>query len=153
MNTNTFENLITNPYTWLFIIFTMALPYILQYMRRFYPEKLRKQMEKEEACTLELQQKPEMKRTGKYLAIGFFVAIILTICIYYTFDIAKKHIGVIYTIFLSPTFIYVGVLQHKIKKGKNCLQFYDKKEYLQLVGIFVVITAIIVTIVLKFFAK
>ena len=153
MNINTFENLITNPYTWAFIVFTMALPYLVIYMRRFYPEKLRKQMEKEEACTLELQQKPEMKRVRKYVIIGFIFSVLLTVCIAYYFEIEKRNISLIFIISIIPITLYAMIVEQRISKGKKCLQFYDKKEYLQLVGIFVVMIVIIVTIVLKFFAK
>ena len=146
-------NLITNPYTWAFIVFTMALPYILQYMRRFYPEKLRKQMEKEEACTLEKQQKPEMRRVRKYMFIGFFFSALLTICLPYYFEIEKRNIRWIFIISMTPITLYVMLVEHRISKGKNCLQFYDKKQYLQLLGIFVVITTVIVIIIFKFFAK
>jgi len=146
-------NLITNPYTWVILVFIMALPYLLNYMRRFYPEKLRKQMEKEEACTLELQQKLEMKRMRKYITIGFIFSALLTVCIAYYFEIERGNISWIFIISMTPITFYAMIVEHRISKGKKCLQFYDKKEFFILVGIFVVVTSIIVTIILKIFAK
>jgi len=43
MNTQTiehFKTLFANPYTWAYFAFIFTLPYLLKYMRQFFPKKL-----------------------------------------------------------------------------------------------------------------
>jgi len=42
-----------------------------------------KQMEQEEACTLKLNQKPEMKRMRKVANIGFILSVVMSYIVTY----------------------------------------------------------------------
>ncbi len=143
--------LFTNPYTWLFIVFILVLPYALKYIRRFYPEKLQKQMEQEEACTLKLNQKPEMKRMRKVVFIGFVLSILVSYIISYyviessdnTFEIFKN----IFIVLMMIVSIYAMITEHKISKGKNC--HHVSIKYLTIMVAIIFIVALLVIFIFK----
>lgn len=128
--------LLTNPYTWLFLIFTICLPYILKYMRRFYPRKLQEQMEKEEACNLELYQKLEMQRTRKNMIAGIFISFGISVVISYFSENILSTFEIVFVSMMGVVVLYSVIVDYRINKGKNCLKIYDKRELLTQIGIY-----------------
>jgi len=147
--------LFSNPYTWLFIIFTFSLPYILKYMRRFYPKKLQQQMAEEEACILEINTKPEMKAMRKNVFIGFVLSIIISYIIsYYLIASVDNTLRTFTNIFIglsSLVAIYAMVTEYKINKDKkNCSDIYDKREFFTQIGIYGSLVVLLIFIIVYF---
>lgn len=128
--------LLTNPYIWLLLIFTICLPYILRYMRRFYPKKLQEQMAKEEACNLELHQKPEMQRTRKNMMVGIFISFVTSLAISYFSENSLSTFAIVFVSMMGALALYGGIVEHRESKGKKCLEIYDKRELLTQIGIY-----------------
>jgi len=129
------SNLASNPYTWILFIFIMSLPYILKYLRRFYPEKLRKKMDKEEACTLEYQQKPEMKFVRKIILIGMLSVIFISYFVsFYFLTNLINPLATFRNLFLIGALIVVIIaisFESKIKKDENCNEVVVGYKYLK----------------------
>ena len=139
--------LFTNPYTWLFIVFTISLPYVFKYMRRFYPEKLQEQMAKEEVCTLEKSKKPEMKRLQKIFQIGTLFSFFVTLLVayyYQSFEVTKT----VFISLMSLIAIYVTVAEYKIKKDKTC-SHVSVKYYIVMFVIICIIAFVLATVFKK----
>jgi len=132
-------NLVNNPYTWLFLGFIVSLAYILQYMRRFYPNHWQEAMAKEEACTLEFQKKPEMKLVRKITLIGFLSMIFISYIL--SFHLLSDLVNPLDTftkIFLSGAMFIMAIsiyYQSKIKKDKNCNDVIVGYKFMKIVGI------------------
>ena len=139
--------LFSNPYVWLFIIFSFSLPYILKYIRRFYPEKLQQQMAKEEVCILEKSKKPEMKHLQKIFQIGTLFSFFVTLLVAYYY----QSLEVTKTVFISLVSliaIYVTVSEYKIKKDKTCSHI-SVKYYIVMFVIICIITFVLATVFKK----
>ena len=145
-----FENLVTNPYTWAFFIFAMSLPYFLRYIRRFYPEKLQEDMKKEEACTLEYQRKPEIKLIRKIVLFGFLSSLLISyLIVYYLLDNIENKFKLWLDIFLGLSvmiMIISGVLEHRVKKDKNCNDVIVGYKFMKIVGIMEILFVVIMGI-------
>ena len=139
--------LFTNPYTWLFFAFILSLPYILTYMRRFYPKELQKQMEKEEACTLKRNQKPEMKTMLKNVRLGSLFAFLISVLIAYSSENSLEVFKTFFLIIMMPIFIYAMAMEYKINKNKNCNHVSVK--YMLVMFAIIVLIAFIVVLVFK----
>ena len=153
MNEQTLENLkylLTNPYTWLFIIFTMCLPYILQYMRQFFSKKLQEQMAKEEACTLKVHEKPEMKRMRKNVTIGIFISFVASVLISYFSEDSLHTFRIIFMYMMGIVALYSMVVDYKVNKGRNCLKIYNKSELMTQVSIYAGLVVLLVLIIVMF---
>ncbi len=128
-------NLINNPYTWGLFVFVMALPYILKYMRRWYPKSWQESMAKEEACTLEYQQKPEMKFIRRILSIGLVSVVLISyVLAYYILPNIEYHLKTFRDLFLIGAVIIVILtiyFESKIKKNKNCNDVIVGYKYLK----------------------
>jgi heme/copper-type cytochrome/quinol oxidase subunit 4 len=141
--------LFTNPYTWLLIVFISVLPYALKYIRRFYPEELQKQMEYEEACTLKLNQKHEMKQMRKVVTIGFILSVVVSYAVAYhliessnnTFKIFSN----IFMVLMSTIAIYAMITEHKINKDKNC-HHISVKYYIVMFAVIIIIALLVMYI-------
>ena len=99
-------NLVTNPYTWLLFAFAISLPYILKYLRRFYPDNVRKKMEKEEACMIENNAKPKVKQLNRIFLLSMFTIPTLFFSVLYllNYDILH-HDGIVIGFDLRTLFI------------------------------------------------
>ena len=139
--------LFTNPYTWLFFAFILSLPYVLTYMRRFYPKELQKQMEKEEACTLKRNQKPEMKTMLKNVRLGSLFAFLISVLIAYSSENSLEVFKTFFMIIMMPIFIYAMAMEYKINKNKNCNHVSVK--YMLVMFAIIVLIAFIVVLVFK----
>ena len=139
--------LFTNPYTWLFFAFILSLPYVLTYMRRFYPKELQKQMEKEEACTLKRNQKPEMKTMLKNVRLGSLFAFLISVLIAYSSENSLEVFKTFFLIIMMPIFIYAMAMEYKINKNKNCNHVSVK--YMLVMFAIIVLIAFIVVLVFK----
>jgi hypothetical protein len=143
--------LFSNPYTWLFIVFTMGLPYLLKYMRRLFPQKLQDQMAKEEACFLEGNQKPEIKRIHRNMHIGIFISLVTSFIVSYCIDNTFHRVYVIFMSITSVVVIYSGIAEHKVKKDKkNCSDIYDKREFFTQIGIYGGLVVLLIFIIVYF---
>ena len=144
------KNLVTNPYTWVFFVFALSLPMILRYIRRFYPKSLQEAMEKEEACTLELNRRPEMKRLRKFMFIGLFCVVLISylLSFYLLSDVVDPlmrfyKVLVIGIIIVIVPFIYY---ENKIRKGQDCKDVIVGYKFIKIVGIIEI--CLIVTVVI-----
>ena len=132
-----FIYLFSNPYTWLLIVFTMGLPYLLKYMRRLLPKKVQEQMAKDEACTLEWRQKPEIKRIHRNMHIGIFISLVTSFIVSYCIDNTFHRVYVIFISIAIVVLIYSGIAERKVKRDKNnCSNIYGKREFIIQVGIY-----------------
>jgi len=153
MNEQALENLkylLTNPYIWLFIIFIICLPYILRYMRQFLPKNLQEQMAKEEACTLKVNEKPEMKRMRKNMTIGIFISFVTSILISYFSEDSLHTFRIIFMCMMGIIALYSMVVDYKVNKGRNCLKIYNKSELITLVSILAGLVVLLVLIIVMF---
>jgi len=66
------------------------------------------------------------------MLIGLSVSFVLVIIVSYSFN---KSFSTILTITLTPIMLYSMISEHKINKDKNCLDFYDKREFFTMIGI------------------
>jgi len=139
-------HLFANPYMWLFIVFIFALPYIFRYIRQFFPKKLQEQMAKEEACNLELEQKPEMQYMRKNVTIGFFISLLVSSGITYFSNSSIKVFTNIFMSMMSVVALYSMIVQHKVTKGKVC----NYVSFRYWVAVFVIITLIAVMVIMIF---
>jgi len=116
-------NLVTNPYAWVFFIFTMSLPYTLIFIRRFYPEKLRDKMEKEEACTLKYNQKPEVKLYNNLVLLGMSGSVVISYFIsYYLVDNVDDKLRLSINIFSGMVLVIIviiGIYEYITRKDKD----------------------------------
>ena len=137
-------NLVTNPYTWLFLIFAMSLPYLLKYIRRFYPSTLREKMDKEEACTIAHQKKPEMQFVQKILVFGLLFSIVVSYVItYQLLSNLENSLRTFQNIFLGIYFpiMLVGLFyEHRIAKNENCNDVIVGYKYLKFPNIILIVT-------------
>ena len=135
--------LLANPYAWLLFAFILSLPYVLTYMRRFYPKELQKKMEKEDACMLEATQRPEMKTIRRNALVGIVLSVGISYIISYhlmelSCDSLKTFLN-IFSALISFVVVYMIVAEHKINKGKkdkNCSKIYTKREIIMQIGIY-----------------
>lgn len=136
-------NLLTNPYTWVLFIFVMLLPYILKYIRRFYPESLREKMEKEEACTLEYQENPKVQMLYKIIQASFFISIFVSyLTVYHLFDSIENKFKTAFNLFVGimSFIVIVGVyFDYKLSKDKNCNDVIVGYKYLKFPNVIVTI--------------
>ena len=137
--------LLTNPYSWLLFAFILSLPYVLTYMRRFYPKELQKQMEKEEACTLKRNEKPEMKTMLKNVRLGSLFAFLISLIIAYFAENSLEVFKTLFMIIMMPIVIYAMVMDYKINKNKNC-NHVSVKYMLVMFAIIVLIAFIVILI-------
>jgi len=132
-------NLLTNPYTWLLFTFTMLLPYILKFIRRFYPKSWQEAMAKEEACTLEFHKKPEMKLVRRIITIGILSTIFFSyILVFHFLKNLENPLNTFRNIFLSSAMFIVAIsiyYESKIKKDKNCNDVIVGYKFMKIVGI------------------
>lgn len=146
-----FENLVSDPYTWVFFIFIMSLSYILQYLRRFYPKSLREKMEKEEACNLEYQKKPEMKLVRKIILFGLLFSIIISYLI--TYNLLQNLGNKIETFRNILLGIYIPIIlttlfyEYKTTKDKNCNDVIVGYKFIKWVGMFLLVTFVILSVI------
>jgi len=138
---------LTNPYTWLFIIFIFSLPYILKYMRHFYPEKLQEQMAEEEVCTLEKSKKPEMKRLQKIFQIGTLFSFFVTLLVAYYYQ-SLEVTKTVFISLMSLVAIYGTVTEYKINKDKTC-SHVSVKYYIAMLAIVLVIAFVVILVFKK----
>jgi len=132
--------LLTSSYIWLFILFSFSLPYLLKYMRQLYPEHVRKKMELEEACQLEYNQHPKIKRIRKYLTFSILFFIILSYIIsYYLLSPSERtfqKFANLFICFSMPIVIYFGVVEYSVyKEGKNCKEVIVGYKFMKWLGI------------------
>ena len=135
--------LLTNPYVWLFFAFVLSLPYVITYMRRFYSKELQKKMEKEDACMLEANQRPEMKTMRRNALVGIVLSAGVSYIISYHFielscDRLKTFLNILSAL-ISFVVVYMIVAERKINKGKKdkkCLNIYTKREFIMQIGIY-----------------
>ena len=149
--TQMLSNLVTNPYTWIFFGFIIALSYILQYLRRFYPKHWKEAIAKEEACHLEYRKKPEMKLVRKITNIGFLSILLISYVL--SFHLLTDLVNPLDTfknIFLSGA-VFIMLIsiyyQSKIKQDKNCNNVIVGYKYIKIVGIVEIIIFIILLII------
>ena len=132
-------------------IFIISLPVILQYIRRFYPKSLREKMEIEEACTLEVNQKLEMKRMRKIVFIGFVLSgIISYLLAYYFLPVIQTKFKMFINIFvgsISLVTVYAMLSEYKINKDENCNEKIVGYKFMKWFGIFSLIGFCILTII------
>jgi len=130
-----FENFVTNPYTWLLFVFTVSLPYILRYIRRFYPEKLQENMKKEEACALEFNQKPKIKFLNKVMTTGMISSVVISYLItYHLLSNLENKLSMFVNLFASMILLIVliiSILQSKVKNDKDCNDVIVGYKYLK----------------------
>ena len=109
---------------WIFFLMCMALLPILMYVRRFYPDSVREKMQREEACTLEVNQKPEMKRLRKIVFIGLVLSVVISyILAYYLLPVMQTQFKMFVNISIGSTSLVAGysmLSEYKINKDKNC---------------------------------
>jgi len=145
--TQMLTNLVTNPYTWLFFVFIIALPYVLQYLRRFYSKSWQKAMAKEEACRLEHHKKPEMKLVRKIINIGFLSMLFVSYVL--SFHLLTDLVNPLKTftyIFFGGAMLIMAVsiyYESKIKKDKNCNDVIVGYRFMKIVGIMEVLFIVI----------
>ena len=132
-------------------IFIISLPVILQYIRRFYPKSLREKMEIEEACTLEVNQKPEMKRMRKIVFIGFVLSgIISYLLAYYFLPVIQTKFKMFINIFVGSIGLVAGyamLSEYKTNKDENCNEKIVGYKFMKWFGIFSFIGFCILTII------
>jgi len=133
-----FKTIFTNPYTWMMFAFILTLPYLLKYMRRFFPKKLQKKIEKEEACDLEYRQQPEIVRLRKKLIIGIIISLIVSAFISYLIEESWRIFTYIFASMITIVVLYAVIVEYILSKNKyiNCLKIYNKREILILIGIY-----------------
>jgi len=51
----------SSPYFWVFLAFSMTIPYILKLLRRFYPKSLQKMISESETFSRELEENKKDK--------------------------------------------------------------------------------------------
>lgn len=132
-----FIHIWTNPYSWLLIGTIIALPYLLKLMRRLYPESLRKKMEKEEACTLKLYQKPQMRTLRKNMVFAFVISFIASYVVGYHLVESTDPLGTsknIFVLLIVPIVLYAIVIEYKITKGKSCIDAIVGYKYIKWVA-------------------
>jgi hypothetical protein len=143
-------NLVTNPYTWLFLVFAMSLGYILQYIRRFYPNHWQEAMAKEEACTLEFQKKPEMKLVRKIIQIGFLSMLFISyILAFHLLKDLENPLTTFRNILYSGAMIIAGIaiyFEYKIKKDKSCKDVIVGYKFIKMVGIIEIVFILVMGI-------
>ena len=148
--TQMLSNLVTNPYTWIFFGFIIALSYILQYLRRFYPKSWKKAMAKEEACHLEYRKKPEMKLVRKIINIGLLSMLLISYV--FSFHLLTDLVNPLNTftfIFYAGAMLVIAVsiyYQSKIKKDKNCNDVIVGYKFMKIVGIIEILFILVVGI-------
>jgi len=126
------ENLITNPYAWLLFAFIMSLSYILKFLRRFYPESVRQKMEKEEACTFEHQQKPQMIFVRKVVTFSFLPIIFISLIVsHYFFPMIKGLFVYLLLVGMIPIAIWAMYVEYKISKDENSNDVIVGYKYLK----------------------
>ena len=142
-----------NPYSWLFISVVVGLPFLLKLMRHLYPETLRKRMEEEEACILELYQNPKLKRLRKGLFLALGVSIGVSYVAGYHFidspNPLRTSLNVFYPIMILAA-LYLGVVEYKITKGKNCNDVIVGYKYLKRIAITeaaIIVVLMLITVV------
>ena len=139
-----FENLVTNPYTWVLFIFTMFLPYILKYIRRFYPKKLQEKMNKEEACTLEFNQQPKIKFLNKVMTTGMISSVVISYLItYHLLSNLENKLSMFIDLFgsmLLSIALIISILQSKVKNNKDCNDVIVGYKYLKFPNIILTVT-------------
>ena len=117
-------NMINNPYTWILVVFAMTLPSILKYIRRFYPESLCEKMEKEEACALEYNQKPQIKSYNKLVIFGIYGSIAISYIIsYYFFENIENKWNLFIKILsglILVGLIPIAIYEFRTRKDKEC---------------------------------
>ncbi len=142
--------LITNPYSWVLIGAVLILPYLLKYMRILYPETLRKKMEEEEACTLELYQKPQMRTMRKNMVFAIVISLISSYVLgYHLMESSNplrtsKNIFVLLIVLIA---LYAIVVEYKITKGKSCKDVIVGYKYIKWLAI-VEVTVLVVAVVI-----
>jgi len=133
------------------VLFSFSLTYVLKHMRRFYPAKLQEKMAKEEACTLKVNKKPEMKAMRKNVFIGFVLSIIISYIIsYYLIASVDNTFRTFTNIFIglfSLVAIYAMVTEYKINKDKNCNDMIVGYKFMKWVGIFMGLVFVIALII------
>jgi hypothetical protein len=148
------ENLVTNPYTWVLFVFAMSLPYVLKFSRRFYPKKLQEKMKKEEACTLEFNQKPKIKFLNKVMVTGMASSIVISYLItYHLLSNVEKQLSMFVNLLASMILlivIIIAFLQSKVKNDKNCNDVVVGYKFIKIVGIIEIIFIFVMGILYLF---
>lgn len=136
---------------WIFILMSMALLPILMYLRRFYPDSVREKMQREEACTLAVNQKPEMKRLRKIVFIGFVLSVVISyILAYYLLPVIQTQFKMFVNIFIGSTSLVAGysmLSEYKINKDKNCNDKIVGYKFMKWFGIFSLVAYCILIII------
>lgn len=143
--------LLTNPYVWLFFIFIICLPYVFQYMRRFFPKKLQEQMAKEEACNLEQQQKPETKRMLKNMYIALLISLATSIVVSYFSEDSLDMFNMVFAGMGGLGALYFSIINYRANKdNKNCLEIYDKREFIIQISIYGGLVVLLILVIMYF---
>lgn len=145
---------------WVFLIVIVSFGYLLQftlmYIRRFYPKSWQESMEKEEACTLEYQRKPEMKFIRKLVFIGFISTILISyILSYHLFSNIEYPFKIFLKIFLTGAviiMIFTLYYESKIKKDGNCNDTIAGYKSLKILGIISIILMGGISVFLSYFS-
>jgi heme/copper-type cytochrome/quinol oxidase subunit 4 len=143
------ERLTTNPYAWVFFGFIILLPYILKFLRRFYPKHWQEVMQKEASCILEFQKSKERKSIRNFTLIGFFLSVMVSyVFIYLVLDIHYKFEVFIITIFLIMVIfaLFRMIKEYQVLKKKNCNNVIIGYKYVKIIGILIIIALIVMLI-------
>ena len=127
-----------NPYFWIFILFSMTIPYQLKLLRRFYPKSLQNIIIESETYNAEIEKDKKRKRITNKIqllegAIIFIPSSTLTL-IYLTFSyynnvafIPDFFFSSVLLLFSSIMFFSLGIY---ILKSPAILSFLLKEDYL-----------------------
>jgi hypothetical protein len=119
---------------------------MMQYMRRFYPQKLQKQMEIEESCTLELQQKPQMKRLRKEVMIALTFAFVVSVVVGYFSDAPLRLFQTTLVSLGMIIMAYAITVELKVNKGIKICNHVERKYYIAMfaaIGVFALVVVYI----------
>ncbi|PTB88174.1 hypothetical protein C9925_00015 [cyanobacterium G8-9] len=120
-------NLLTNPYTWIGIVAIFSLTFILPYIRRFYPQSWQEAMAKEEACNIEHQQRPEIRRLRNIFFINsIFIVLICYLYVYQILEFEDNKILIIKA-FSRPIDVFIILVSMLILLAGVIMTFYEKK--------------------------
>jgi len=119
-------------------------------MRQFFPKKLQEQMAKEEACTLKVHEKPEMKRMRKNVTIGIFISFVVSVLISYFSENSLHTFRIIFMYMMGIVALYSMVVDYKVNKGRNCLKIYNKSELMTQISIYAGLVVLLVLIIVMF---
>ena len=105
-------------------------------------------MEKEEDCTLKLQQKPQMTLARKVLLFGgLVIAVISFIVSHYVFPTIKDLFINLLLVGIMPMVIWVLYVDYKLGKDKNCNDVVVGYKFMKWFGIFSLIVFVILSVI------